>query len=211
MASRYWDKEKGGWVVNIPGTDRSYVQGSAEGNALEAAWESNASDRRKQHFANVGNWEQYKDGSLEDFAGALNGDNWFRARLPGYARDVMNGDTFQYNMEFGPTSGHSAKGHELTNRYIALLNQGYTNQQIMGAGYGDDGSSYASWDEKQTNSGGNNTGGGMLGGPITPKPREERKGTWGSGYKDGGYGLLGEENQAMRRAIGEQLEKKLLG
>lgn len=53
--------------------------------------------------------------------------------------------------------------------------------------------------------------GGLLGGPITPKERGERKGVWGSGYKDGGYSLLGEENQAMRKAIGDHLEKKLLG
>lgn len=227
MAYRYWDKEKGGWVVNIPGTDRSYVQGSAEGNALEATWKKDRAEKVAKHLANVGNWQQYQDGSLEEFASLLNKDHWYWGRLAGYANNIMNGDEYsimQFNHQFNPSSANSARGQELTNRYIALLNQGYTNQEIMGAGYGNDGHYWASWDKQDTNSGGNNTGGGstggndgsntgggMLGGPINHQPRRERKGTWGSGYKDGGYSLLGEENQAMRQAIGEQLEKKLLG
>ena len=140
---RTWDAESGGWLVQIPGTDRTYLSNSDEGRALESAWEQQAQQKRDAHFANVGNWQQYEGGTLEDFTSALNQDPFFAARLPHYARDVMNGDTYGYNLEFTPSSGATARGHELTNRYIALLNQGYTDQEIMGAGYGNDGSSWS--------------------------------------------------------------------
>ena len=143
MASRTWDAEAGDWRVQIPGTDRTYLANSDEGRALESAWEQQAQAKRDAHFANVGNWQQYEGGTLEDFTSALNQDPFFAARLPNYARDVMNGDTYGYNMEFQQSNANTAKGHELTNRYIALLNQGYTDQEIMGAGYGNDGSSWS--------------------------------------------------------------------
>ena len=143
MASRTWDAEAGDWRVQIPGTDRTYLANSDEGRALESAWEQQAQAKRDAHFANVGNWQQYEGGTLEDFTSALNQDPFFAARLPNYARDVMNGDTYGYNMEFQLSNANTAKGHELTNRYIALLNQGYTDQEIMGAGYGNDGSSWS--------------------------------------------------------------------
>ena len=146
---RTWDAEAGGWRVEIPGTDdgtgkpKTYLSNSDEGRAMESAWEQQAQEKRDAHFANVGNWQQYEGGTLEDFTSALNQDPFFAARLPHYARDVMNGDTLQYNQEFTASSGNTARGHELTNRYIALLNQGYTDQEIMGAGYGNDGSSWS--------------------------------------------------------------------
>lgn len=146
---RTWDSEAGGWRVEIPGTDdgtgkpKTYLSNSDEGRAMESAWQAQADQKRDAHFANVGNWQQYEGGSLDDFIAALGQDPFFAARLPHYARDVMNGDTLQYNMEFNPSSGNTARGHELTNRYIALLNQGYTDQEIMGAGYGNDGSSWS--------------------------------------------------------------------
>lgn len=143
---RTWDAEAGGWRVQIPGTNRTYLSNSDEGRALESAFEQQAQARRDAHFANVGNWQQYEGETLEDFTSALNQDPFFAARLPHYARDVMNGDTYGYNMEFQLSNANTAKGHELTNRYIALLNQGYTDQEIMGAGYGNDGSSYANVD-----------------------------------------------------------------
>lgn len=109
-----------------------------------------------------------------------------------------------------------------------------------------------------TGGGGDTGGGGMLG-PITPAKRGQRKGVWGGGYKDGGYGLapspnegagnpnartaydkgrpgtphpgaapmsddtgffnggaggtrmFSQENEGMRKAITNALEKKLLG
>lgn len=146
---RTWDAEAGGWRIQIPGTDdgtgkpKTYLSNSDEGRAMESAWEQQAQEKRDAHFANVGNWQQYEGGTLEDFTSALNQDPFFAARLPHYARDVMNGDTLQYNQEFTASSGNTARGHELTNRYIALLNQGYTDQEIMGAGYGNDGSSWS--------------------------------------------------------------------
>lgn len=160
--ARYWDAERGGWVIEIPGTDdgtgkpRTYLSNSNQGVGLETAWQEERDEKLAKHFANVGNWQQYKDGSLEDFANALNRDRWFWSRLPRYAHNVMSGDTSQYNFQFDPSSGNTARGHELTNRYIALLNQGYTNQQIMGAGYGNDGRHWASWDKQGTNLGGQN-------------------------------------------------------
>lgn len=44
-----------------------------------------------------------------------------------------------------------------------------------------------------------------------PAQRRERQGVWGSGYKDGGYGMLSPENDEMRKAIVGALEEKLLG
>ncbi len=44
-----------------------------------------------------------------------------------------------------------------------------------------------------------------------PRERRQRQGVWGSGFKDGGYGMLSGENETMRDAIANQLEKKLLG
>ena len=149
---RTWDAEAGGWRIQIPGTDRTYLSNSDEGRAMESAWEQQAQEKRDAHFANVGNWQQYEGGTLEDFTSALNQDPFFAARLPHYAHDVMNGDTLQYNQEFTASSGATARGHELTNRYIALLNQGYTDQEIMGAGYGNDGSSWANVDPQSESS-----------------------------------------------------------
>ena len=120
-------------------------------------------EKRKAHFANIGNWQQYENDSLEDFTGVLGADPWYNARLAGYANRVKDGDILEYNLEFSPSSGATARGHELTNRYIALLNQGYTNQEIMGAGYGNDGSSWAEWDTAASQEGGS-TGGGDTGG-----------------------------------------------
>ena len=48
-------------------------------------------------------------------------------------------------------------------------------------------------------------------GGDTANSDRQRQGVWGAGYKDGGYGLFSDENKAMRDAIGDQLEKKLLG
>ena len=120
-------------------------------------------EKRDAHFANIGNWQQYEDASLEDFTNVLNADPWYAARLAGYANDVANNDyhgMMQYNLEFTPSSGATARGHELTNRYIALMNQGYTNQEIMGAAYGNDGSSWAEWDTAPLAESGEGTGEG---------------------------------------------------
>ena len=46
---------------------------------------------------------------------------------------------------------------------------------------------------------------------VTPKARQQRQGVWGSGYTDGGYGMLSDENNEMRQAIAKALEEKLLG
>ena len=47
-------------------------------------------------------------------------------------------------------------------------------------------------------------------GGINPQQRAQRLGTWGSGYKDGGYGMLSPESEQMRQALQTALEKKLL-
>jgi hypothetical protein len=76
----------------------------------------------------------------------------------------------QYNLEFTPSSGATARGHELTNRYIALMNQGYTNQEIMGAAYGNDGSSWAAWDMGESDGGRIANPEDNPGGPTTERP-----------------------------------------
>lgn len=64
---------------------------------------------------------------------------------------------------------------------------------------------------KPANKPNTNPGGSPPNAGIVPAERKKRLGTWGSGYTDGGYSLFSEENQAMRKVIGDQLEKKLLG
>jgi hypothetical protein len=44
-----------------------------------------------------------------------------------------------------------------------------------------------------------------------PREKRQRQGVWGSGFTDGGYGMLSDETEVMRDAIVNQLEKKLLG
>lgn len=196
MASRTWDAEAGDWRVQIPGTDRTYLANSDEGRALESAWEQQAQAKRDAHFANVGNWQQYEGGTLEDFTSALNQDPFFAARLPNYARDVMNGDTYGYNMEFQQSNGNTAKGHELTNRYIALLNQGYTDQEIMGAGYGNDGSS---WSE-------------LEGAKPSTQATQMLSGTGSSGAADMlKGGMMSGGGEALRDVIYGKAQEKIFG
>ena len=196
MASRTWDAEAGDWRVQIPGTDRTYLANSDEGRALESAWEQQAQAKRDAHFANVGNWQQYEGGTLEDFTSALNQDPFFAARLPNYARDVMNGDTYGYNMEFQLSNANTAKGHELTNRYIALLNQGYTDQEIMGAGYGNDGSS---WSE-------------LEGAKPSTQAAQMLSGTGSSGAADMlKGGMMSGGGEALRDVIYGKAQEKIFG
>lgn len=199
---RTWDSEAGGWRVEIPGTDdgtgkpKTYLSNSDEGRAMESAWQAQADQKRDAHFANVGNWQQYEGGSLDDFIAALGQDPFFAARLPHYARDVMNGDTLQYNMEFNPSSGNTARGHELTNRYIALLNQGYTDQEIMGAGYGNDGSSWSDIEAAKPSTQASQ----MLSGTGTSGAADMLKG-----------GLMSGGGEALRDVIYGKAQEKIFG
>jgi hypothetical protein len=199
---RTWDSEAGGWRVEIPGTDdgtgkpKTYLSNSDEGRAMESAWQAQADQKRDAHFANVGNWQQYENGSLEDFTSVLGQDPFFAARLPHYARDVMNGDTFNYNMEFNPSSGNTARGHEITNRYIALLNQGYTDQEIMGAGYGNDGSSWSDIEAAKP----------------TPQASQMLSGTGTSGAANMlKGGLMSGGGEALRDVIYGKAQEKIFG
>lgn len=135
-----------GYVKDVPGRDdgAAFVIGGQE---YQAAKDS-AKERAAEHYANVGNWEQYKDGTLDELKGLLGGDDWYYARLANYANDVMGGDTLQYNYQFNPTSGRTPLGHELTNRYIALKMQGMKDSDIMGALYGTDGSLWEGFNDR---------------------------------------------------------------
>lgn len=134
-----------GYVKDVPGRDdgASYVIGGPEYQA-QKEW---AKKRDEKHYANVGNWKQYKDGTLDELKGLLGGDGWYYSRLASYANDVMGGDTMQYNFQFNPSSGATARGHELTNRYIALKMQGMKDSDIMGALYGTDGSLWEGYND----------------------------------------------------------------
>ena len=199
---RTWDAEAGGWRIEIPGTDdgtgkpKTYLSNSDEGRAMESAWQAQADQKRDAHFANVGNWQQYEGGTLEDFTSVLNQDPFFAARLPHYARDVMNGDTLQYNQEFTASSGNTARGHELTNRYIALLNQGYTDQEIMGAGYGNDGSSWSDIEAAKPTTQASQ----MLSGTGTSGAADMLKG-----------GLMSGGGEALRDVIYGKAQEKIFG
>jgi hypothetical protein len=66
-----------------------------------------------------------------------------------------------------------------------------------------------------TGAGGNQSGAAEMFRQGMSKPTRtsgpQRQGTWGSGLSSGGYSLFSEENEVMRDAIKNQLEKKLLG
>ena len=194
---------RGRWLADRDtGTDdgtgkpKTYLSNSDEGRAMESAWQAQADQKRDAHFANVGNWQQYEGGTLEDFTSVLNQDPFFAARLPHYARDVMNGDTLQYNQEFTASSGNTARGHELTNRYIALLNQGYTDQEIMGAGYGNDGSSWSDIEAAKPTTQASQ----MLSGTGTSGAADMLKG-----------GLMSGGGEALRDVIYGKAQEKIFG
>ena len=116
-----------------------------------------------QFQQNLTNWGRYSDGTLDELKGLLGGDSFFYARLPAIANDLANGNTTYFGQEFGLNGDRANRASEIANRYNALLNNGYSNAQIMGALYDMDGSSWADWDNQDhsntTMNGGTNSGG----------------------------------------------------
>lgn len=84
-------------------------------------------------------------GSLDDLKQTINGDEFFRARLPSMVHDVMNGDYWYMTQNYA-TSGDVGRVRDIISQYSSLLNAGHSNAEIMSHLYGGDGSDYASWD-----------------------------------------------------------------
>ena len=167
-------------------------------------------------------------GSLDDLRNLVNGDQFFYSRLPSIVHDLRNGDMTYFNREFG-TSGNRDQVMEMAQRYSYLLDNGYTNADIMGNIYGMDGSSWSSWDtnppEKTshgeyvdpskdpdglTPSGPN--GNASNGNGPSLKWDSSNIGRSGSAWGPRNQNrLFSPENEAMRKVIGDNLEKKLFG
>lgn len=110
--------------------------------------------------------------SIKNLKNLINGDDFFRARLPWMANDVRHGDNFFMRQNYA-TSGDKDRAWSIVNSYNSLLDRGHTNAEIMGAIYGNP-ESYADWDInpptktsngqpiKASGNGGGNGGGGML-------------------------------------------------
>ena len=161
---------------------------------------------------------QYK---MEGYNPFLDHGMWDRGAQKGSVADVLYGltkDNVKLRMPVW-TAIRGLKGNLGETQMTSQLWNQYGLNEILGD-YGEKtggGMSQVDWIKNK---------GGMMSGLNNKLPqiqinpnnaqassqgRGERRGVWGSGYSDGGYSLFGEENQAMRRAIGEQLEKKLLG
>lgn len=200
-----WVEGKG-WVH-----DSGMVLNSPEHKAQQKKYTESV----KQFQDGVGKWGRYRNGTIADLADKVNGDHWWYTRLHSMSDQVANGDMHWFNQSFpgryNVGEGRSHDARELVNRYLALRSGGHSDAEIMRGIYGDKWGEGKASDWNYNNNTTYASGGGMLSGFINLQPRAERKGAWGDGYTNGGYGLLGEENQAMRNAIGEQLEKKLLG
>ena len=112
------------------------------------------------------------------------------------------------------TSNMFDEATQLADIMGSLYKDGYTREEIgqligQGKGIGNPNTNYApSFDNTGGgsnpnsaggNTGGNNTGGNIPNAGVNHQQRGQRLGTWGSGYKDGGYGLLSAENEQMRQ------------
>ncbi len=179
-----------------------------------------------QFQQNLTNWGQYSDGTLDELKGLLGGDQFFYARLPGIANDLANGNTTYFQQEFGLNGDRANKASEIANRYNALLNNGYSNAQIMGALYEMDGSSWADWDNQDhtnttmnggTDGGGQESGGwngdnvGQSGSAWGPQGMTNTEGLRTSRYGNSPHGLFSPENEQMRKVVGQHLKDKLFG
>lgn len=145
----------------------------------------------------IGNYEPYADGTIADLSSLLDGDKWWYARLHHMANEVGQGDQDWFLREF---SGRENRGQarEMINRFLALQQQGYSDDEIMRGIYGD---SWGAGGSKGAHGASPPpTGSGPAppqapgpvpghppGGFLPQIPRERRKGTWGSGYSNGGY------------------------
>ena len=186
-----------------------------------------------QFQQNLTNWGQYSDGSIDDLKSLVGGDRFFYARLPGIANELANGNTTYLGQEFGLSGDRANRASEIANRYNALLNNGYSNAQIMGALYDMDGSSWADWDNQDhsntTMNGGTNSGDnepdpqdgtlinwngsntGQSGSAWGPQGMTNTEGLRASRYGNSPYGLFSPENEQMRKIVSQNLKDKLFG
>ena len=171
-----------------------------------------------------GQFDQYMGQNNLDWLKQNVGDNWWWSvgRLPDLAHDSS-----RFWKEMGGRSDDEySRNTEIVNRYRALEESGMSAQEIQQAIWGNANLSPTTGNggagggvtrpgmlsgggNNQSNA--NNNAGAAPNNGITPRARQQRQGVWGSGYKDGGYGLLSGENEQMRQAITAALEKKLLG
>ena len=119
-----WDPETSSW---------RYCGGTGwaiDGPEMQAAGE-NYSARKDAFIAEIGNYEQYLGGSPELLASRLRGNYWWYKRLDMYADQVMAGDISRFRKEFwGRADNVKDYALEVLNRYIALLVDGYTHEEL---------------------------------------------------------------------------------
>ena len=126
-----WDPETSSWRF-CGGTGWAI-----DGPEMQAAGE-NYNARKDAFLVQIGDYEQYLGGSPELLASKLRGNYWWYTRLDTYADQVMAGDTSRFRKEFwgrGPKVAEYAL--EVLNRYIALLVDGYTHEELDEIIWGD--------------------------------------------------------------------------
>ena len=207
----------GGFNVSAGSQDIAYAQ-------------KQRAQRDAARRAMYGQYDQYMGQDNLDWLKQNVGDSWWWSvgRLPNLAHDES-----RWWREFNGVSDDSyALNAEIVNRYRALEESGMSRDEIQQAIWGNsnlspttnNGGAGGGVTKPGMLSGGGGNNGGVAPKPqketpgvsapnngITPRAREQRQGVWGSGYTNGGYGLLSEENEQMRQAITNALEEKLLG
>ena len=203
-----------GWVTE----DGFNVSAGSQDQADAMAQKNKVNSARRAMY---GNYDQYLGEDNLAWLKDSIGDSWWwgAGRLENLASDPS-----RFWKEFGTTSDSQYnRSAEIVNRYRALQESGMDRNQIQQAIYGNanlspsfnNGPGMLSGNAAGTNNGDapaeanqpfDNMWSGVGGGK-----RKQRLGVWGSGYTDGGYGMLSGENDQMRQAITTALEKKLLG
>ena len=117
-ATKQWRKCGGtGWAINGP--------------EMQAAGDAFA-DKEAEFNNSIGNYEPYLGSEPVVLRVLLTRNYWWRGRLHVYAEQVMSGDIGLFKREFwGRGKVVRAYALEVLNRYIALRNDGYTDEELF--------------------------------------------------------------------------------
>lgn len=119
-----YDPEMGEW--RFCGGDGWVVGGPEQQWAAQQYNGASASFRDS-----IGDYSQYSGSSAERLRSLLTGNGWWYTRLQRMAEAVMAGDDSRFYIEFrGTDDDMKSYALEVLNRYIALLNDGYTADEI---------------------------------------------------------------------------------
>lgn len=127
----------GGPITWVPGV--GWVTDGGNGYAIEGEEEKARAqaylDSQAEFRAQVGDWSAYSGSSLDGLKALIGHDRWWDARITLMANEVASGDDTWFWREFA-THAYRDYALEAVNRYIALLNAGYTDEQITNYIYG---------------------------------------------------------------------------